>query len=83
MSERTWRDWMVHVFHLLTTSRYTRKLEAEIAELKVDNARLRRDNEGLCEALYPQVKRIRFEAEAKAKDIMRPTRKPIGTFNSL
>jgi hypothetical protein len=77
-------DW-ARVWHVLTTSRYTRQLEAEIVDLKADNARLRRDNEGLTEALYPQVRRIRVESEAKAKDLMRPVapRKKVGTFNSF
>jgi hypothetical protein len=77
-------DW-TRLWHILTTSRYTRQLEAEIADLKVDNARLRRDNEGLTEALYPQVRRIRLESETKAKDLMHPVtpRKKIGTFNSF
>jgi hypothetical protein len=69
------------IWHWLTTSRYTRRLESEIEFLQTEITRLRTDNDGLVCALYPQVKRIRTEAVV-AKDMIRPARK-MGTFNSL
>jgi hypothetical protein len=48
-------------WHLLTTTRYTRRLEKEIEQLKADNARLRADNDGLLQALYPAMRSIRYE----------------------
>lgn len=51
-------------WHWLTTSRYTRRLEAEIVQLKADNDRLRIDNDGLLRALYPAIRSIRTEHDA-------------------
>ena len=56
----TWRDF----YHWLTTSRYTRRLEQEIAQLKADNERLRGDNDALLKALYPAIKAARVEPAA-------------------
>ena len=53
----TWREF----YHWLTTSRYTRRLEAEIEQLKADNASLRHDNEELLKALYPAIRAARQE----------------------
>ena len=56
-----WRDYIAVVWHWLTTSRYTRRLEAEIAQLRSDNDRLRGDNDALLKALYPAIKAARTE----------------------
>ncbi len=51
--------------HWLTTTRYTRRLEREIDQLRADNERLRGDVDGLLRALYPAIKGIRTEKEVR------------------
>jgi hypothetical protein len=57
--------WWQQAWHWLTTSRYTRRLEAEIVTLKADNERLRADNDGLLRALYPAIRSIRTEHDVQ------------------
>ncbi len=60
-------------WHLLSTTRYTRRLEQEIEQLRADTARLKADNDGLLQALYPAMKAIRYEAkETKAAGNLKP-----------
>jgi hypothetical protein len=56
-----WRETLALIWHWLTTSRYTRRLEQEVEFFKADNARLRRDNDGLLQDLHPNLRKIRSE----------------------
>lgn len=70
-----WRETVATVWHWLTTTRYTRRLEQEIRDLLSDNERLRGDNDGLLKALYPAIRAIRSEKEVRDE-----TKAPLKSF---
>ena len=53
----SWREF----WHWLTTTRYTRRLELEIQQLKADNEQLRNDKDALLKVLYPAIRAARNE----------------------
>jgi hypothetical protein len=72
----TWASF----WHWLVTSRYTRRLEAEIEYALKDNERLRADNHELLCALHPALRSVRTESVAiKGLEAKRPM-KPFNSF---
>ena len=59
-----WHEFVELAWHWITTSRYTRRVEAENRWLLEDNKRLRADNDCLMRSLHPQLKGARLEQEA-------------------